>query len=111
MGANWIKSPAAASGRSVAFSNLPNKQQLFSSANNNNLGLTRESGATPVITEEQQLPSFNNHQLYQQILYPNHNNKGLLESRKTQRQNVSYYFSNNDTKLIPTRRTNYLIGA
>ena len=108
IGANWIKSPAGSSGRSVAFSNLPNKQQLFSSTNNNG---TRESGATPVITEEQQQNSFNNHQLYQQILYPNQNNKGLLESRKTQRQNVSYYFSNNDTKLIPTRRTNYLIGA
>jgi hypothetical protein len=38
-------------------------------------------------------------------------NKSLLESRKTQRQNVSFYFSNNDQKLIPTRRTNYLIGA
>lgn len=37
--------------------------------------------------------------------------KELLESRKTQRQNVSYYFSNNDQKLIPQRRTNYLIGA
>ena len=110
IGANWMKSPAASSGRSVAFSNLPNKQQLFSSVNNNN-GLTRESNATPVITEEQQQASFNNHQIYQQILYPNQNNKGLLESRKTQRQNVSYYFSNNDTKLIPTRRTNYLIGA
>jgi hypothetical protein len=47
-----MKSPGASSGRSVAFSNLPNKQQLFSSVNNNN-GMTRESNATPVITEEQ----------------------------------------------------------
>lgn len=80
IGANWIKSPGGSSGRSVAFSNLPNKQQLFSSTNNNG---TRESGATPVITEEQQQNTFNDHQLYQQILYPNQNNKGLLESRKT----------------------------
>lgn len=35
----------------------------------------------------------------------------VLDSRKTQRQDVSYYFNNNDKKLIPMRRTNYLIGA
>ena len=57
---NWIKSPAASSGRSVAFSNLPNNKQLLTSQGINNAGTRESNSNTPAIAEEQQ-PTLSNH--------------------------------------------------
>ncbi|TNV74079.1 hypothetical protein FGO68_gene3446 [Halteria grandinella] len=93
-----MRSPTS-SGRSVAFSNLPNNKQLLL---NNHTSGSKEMPPPPSDLNNVRPNTENNSHLVA---------KGLLDSRKTARQNVSYYFSNNDQKLIPQRRTNYLIGA
>jgi hypothetical protein len=60
----------------VAFTNLPIKQAIQQNTPNGMIQVTDEGDQQQVWVQPQ--------------------NKSLLESRKTQRQNVSFYFSNND---------------
>jgi hypothetical protein len=60
---------------------------------NNNIGGGVLAGDESLITNGSRRPGTENAVNMTGIL---HHNKGLLDSRKTDRQNVQYYFSNND---------------